>query len=140
MQTRKTDITATEVVANAALAKAGGVMTGEIDLLTARTARSDIGNSGSALVLNIDAVQVFTATVDQATTMSFSGAVLGGDFAFGVILRLTNGGAFTITWPSSIRWAGGNPPVFTTSGVDILAMMTFNEGGDWYTNVTLDVK
>lgn len=140
IKNRENAIDATVIVANAALPKAGGVMTGEADLLTSRATRVDIGNTGASFAMDLDLAQAFTATVDEATTQSFSNLPTGGTFSVGAILKLTNGGAFLVTWDAAIDWAGGTVPTFTTSGVDIIAFVTFDEGTTWYANVTLDVK
>jgi len=42
------------------------------------------------------------------------------DGARAITLELTNGGAFTMTWPAGTRWAGGVAPTLTASGTDIL--------------------
>ena len=136
---REDEITATETVANAALAKAGGVMTGGADLLTSRAKRVDVGNVGT-LALDLDLAQAFTATATATVTHTWSNLPTGGDFSVGVILKLINGGSQTITWDSSVKWAGGTVPTFTTSGTDIIAFVTFDEGTTWYANVVLDVK
>ena len=139
VKNRENEIDATEIVANAALPKAGGVMTGEADLLTSRAKRVDVGNVGT-LAMDLDLAQAFTATVTSGVTQSFSNLPTGGDFSVGVILRLTNGGSQTVTWAASVKWAGGTAPTLTTSGVDVIAFVTFDEGTTWYANATLDVK
>lgn len=52
--------------------------------------------------------------------------------AGGFILELTNGGAHTVVWPSTVNWSGGIVPVLTSGGVDILTFLTDNGGTDWY--------
>ena len=42
------------------------------------------------------------------------------------------GGSKTITWPTSIKWAGGTAPKLTASGVDIIVLTTNNSGSNWY--------
>ena len=139
MDTRRTDITTAQTAADAAMAKAGGAMTGEADLLTSRAKRVDVGNVGT-LALDLDLAQAFTATVTSTVTHSWANLSTGGSFSQGVILKLINGGSQTITWDSSVNWAGGTAPTFTTSGTDIIAFVTFDDGVTWYANVTLDVK
>jgi hypothetical protein len=90
--------------------------------------------------MDLDLAQAFTATVTANVTHSWSNLPTGGDFSVGVILKLINGGSKTITWDSSVKWAGGTEPTFTTSGTDIIAFVTFDEGDTWYANVVLDVK
>ena len=52
-------------------------------------------------------------------------------------MQLTNGGAYTITWPSSIKWSGGTAPKFTASGIDIVVLTTNDAGATWYGIVNL---
>lgn len=38
-----------------------------------------------------------------------------------LMLVLTNGGAYALTWPAAVKWAGGAQPTWTASGVDVVA-------------------
>jgi hypothetical protein len=51
--------------------------------------------------------------------------------ATGIILELTNGGAYTQNWPSSIRWPSATAPVLSSSGVDVLIFITDDAGANW---------
>jgi len=46
-------------------------------------------------------------------------------------LELTNGGAYTVTWPTSITWQDGTAPTLTASGVDIVNLITRDNGVTW---------
>ena len=37
-------------------------------------------------------------------------------------LQLIDAGAYTVTWPGGILWAGGTEPTFTSSGTDIVTV------------------
>lgn len=114
-------------IANAALAKAGGVMTGRVDLYTATTKRIDKGSISGAQAFDLSLGQYFTLTVGAALTPSFTN-VPAGTFATGVVFRMTNAGAFVITWPASVKWAAGAVPVFTAAGVDLVMFITDDNG------------
>ena len=43
-------------------------------------------------------------------------------------LFLTNGGAYTITWPGSVNWGDAGTPTLQSSGTDILTFVS-NDGG-----------
>lgn len=60
-----------------------------------------------------------SATNSAACTISFTAPP--GPTVLHLIL--TNGGAFALTWPASVDWAGGSPPTLTASGVDIIAFL-----------------
>ena len=35
---------------------------------------------------------------------------------------LINEGAYTVTWPAGLQWAGGTQPTFTTAGTDVVVI------------------
>lgn len=80
-----------------------------------------IGNVTGSAIIDLSAANVFTATATGATTFSFSN-VPGANQSQIVTLRLTNGGAFTMTWPASTKFAGGTPPTLTAAGIDYLGI------------------
>jgi hypothetical protein len=91
---------------------------------------SAIGNTGASKTLDLEIANFFSATLDQACTFTFSNPPASGDFGC-FVLELTNGGAFTITWPASVDWPGGAAPTLTASGKDQLVFTTRNAGTDW---------
>ena len=75
---------------------------------------------------------VTTATVDtSANTFTFSNPPASGKCG-SFTLILTNGGSQTVTWPTSVDWAGGTAPTLTTSGIDVLTFTTVDGGTIWY--------
>ena len=103
-------------------------------------AGSTVGNLGSTETFNLETANFFSATLDQACTFTFSNPAGSGNFC-GFVLALTNGGAFTITWPASVDWPGGAAPTLTAAGLDILVFVTYNAGTNWNGLVAgLDVK
>ena len=59
--------------------------------------------------------------------------------AFGFVLKLTAGGSHTITWPSSVDWAGGSAPDAPASGeTDVLVFFSYDGGTTWYGNLAID--
>lgn len=91
---------------------------------------SAIGSTGATFALNFENGNVFTATLDQNSTQSFSNPPASGDAGF-CFLELTNGGAFTLTWSAAIDWEGGTAPTLTAAGVDLLGFYT-RDGGTTY--------
>ena len=73
---------------------------------------------------------VFTKTVSADTAFTITGVPSGKAATFSLIL--TNGGAYQITWPASVKWAGGNVPTLSTSGTDLLTFLTPDGGTTWY--------
>jgi hypothetical protein len=96
---------------------------------TFRETYSNLGTGGSETI-DLATANNFTKTVNTNATFTFSNAPSGK--AFGFTLALTNGGAFTLTWPGSVNWPGGVAPVLTSSGVDILVFYTYDGGSNYY--------
>jgi hypothetical protein len=122
-----TVVKAVSDIANAALAKAGGVMTGRLDAKTATMARVDKGAISGAQSLDLSAGQYFTLTVSGALTLSITNPP-AGQFAYGIILRITNGGSSVITWPASVKWPSASAPVLTAAGIDIIVLLSDDNG------------
>lgn len=139
VKTREDEIDATETVANAALPKAGGVMSGEITVLTTRQTRVDLGNLSGTETLDFDAANAWTGTATGTTTIALSN-VDSGTYIVGGVLKLINGGSQTITWPAVFKWEGGTPPTFTTSGVDYIAFVSLDGGTTFGVAAVLDAK
>lgn len=116
--------------ASAALARAGGVMAGRLDLKSTSAARIDKGSISGAQAFDVDAAQYYTLTVGGALTPSFSNPA-AGTLAESIVWRITNGGAFVISWPASVKWAAGTPPTLTAAGIDMLGFITDDNGATW---------
>ena len=69
-----------------------------------------LGNVSGTKAVNLTEGLAISATITGATTFSFTDVPQTG--ATVVVMQLTNGGAYTITWPSSIKWSGGTAPKF----------------------------
>ena len=133
----QTQIGNTVTVANAALPKAGGTMSGETifaDQLVTRPVIKDYGETKQAMAahavdLTLGNVQTYTLSGNQTLTFT-SPPASGTSGSFTLIL--TNGGSATLTWPTSVDWAGGSAPGLTSSGIDVLTFTTIDGGTIWY--------
>lgn len=132
IQAIDTALKAVSDVAAAALAKAGGAMTGRVDMHTSTTKVVALGNVNGATALDITTGQYFTATLTGATTFTFDGAVPAAGLAFGVILKLTNAAA-GVVWPSGTKWTDGDPT--GTVNTDIYVLMTDDGGTTWHGSI-----
>ena len=94
-----------------------------------------LGNTKGNKAIVVSNGAYITCTITGNTTFSFTGVPQTG--ATVVVMQLTNGGAYTITWPSSIKWSGGKAPKFTASGIDIVVLTTNDAGATWYGIVNL---
>lgn len=135
-----TVVFAISAVANAALARAGGVMTGRIDVLTASMARADKGSISGAQNFDVSLTQYFTFTLGGVMTASFINPP-AGTLVSAMAWLGTNLGSAAITWPGSVKWAGGAAPAFTAAGKDLLVFITYDNGTTWHgTLVSKDSK
>lgn len=121
-------------VASAALARAGGTMTGRLNALTSTFVVVDKGSISGAQNFDLSLAQYFTFTVGGALTPSFTNAP-GAGTGMGIIFRITNGGAFAISWPGAIKWASGTAPTLTAAGVDLIGLIL--DDGATYRGIVL---
>lgn len=89
----------------------------------------NLGNITGNKSINLSSGLAIIGTITGNTTFSFTNTLTG---AVVVILQLTNGGSYTITWPTSIKWSGGVAPELTATGTDIIILTTNNSGTAWY--------
>src|SRR5690606_8237332 len=88
------------------------------------------GSLTGAKSINLSLYSWFAGTSVGNTTWTFSNPPASG-VGFGFILELTNGGAFTQTWPSSVDWPNGVAPSLSPSGVAVLVFTTRDGGATW---------
>ena len=133
----QTQITANTTLANTMLPKAGGTMAGEInaaDQLITRPVLKDYGETKVAMAahavdLSLGNVQTYTLSGNQ--TLTFTNQPASGTSGSFTLL-VTNGGSATLTWPTSVDWAGGTAPTLTASGIDAMVFTTIDGGTIWY--------
>lgn len=92
--------------------------------------------SSASINFAVDQADVVSRTITAATTWTFTNPPAAGTVSVKV-LELTNGGAFSQTWPASVKWEGGVAPVLTVSGLDILTFYT-RDGGTTYRGALRD--
>ena len=125
------------VVDSAALPLAGGTLSGTVnaaDQIIQRPVMKDYGETKVAMAahavdLSLGNVQTYTLAGNQ--TLTFTNPPASGT-AGSFTLIVTNGASATLTWPTSVDWAGGTAPTLTASGIDILTFTTIDGGTIWY--------
>lgn len=131
-----------DAVADAALPKAGGVMTGHLDILTAHTTGATLTGGSGTKTLNLDNANYFrfTTGLSGAVTLDITNITnysAGATDIVGVIVQLKNAGAASsITYKvdgttKTILWQDGVAPTYTTSGDDVIVLYTYNGGTTW---------
>ena len=134
---RESALTTTTATAAAALPKAGGTVTGLVnmsDQIVQRPVLKDYAETKvamSAHAVNLELGNVFTYTLSGAQTLTFTNPAASGS-ACSFTLILTNGGSATLTFPSSVDWAAATAPTLTANGVDVLTFTSIDGGTIWY--------
>lgn len=125
-----------EDTADDAMPKAGGVFTGEIDILTARYEVKALGSVSGTTTLNLSVANYFHGAMSGAVTIAFSNVPATGHFV-GIILELTGNGS-ALNWPSSVEWPGGSAPDAPANGdTNIYVLFTRDGGTTWRASLAL---
>lgn len=123
---------AIKTTADAALPKAGGVLTGNVDGLTGRLKIVALGSVSGTVNIDLSAGQVFTATLTGNTTLNFENAPAGSTYAVFAFLRLTNPGAHTLAFSGgTFKMPTAGTPTWTASGDDFLVFESEDAGTTW---------
>lgn len=91
----------------------------------------NLGSLTGTVNVDCSAGRFFYGTVTAACTLSLSNLPASGRAVF-IMFEITNGSAFTLTWPTSFDWPGGVPPTLTAAGVDVVAAYTRDGGTTWH--------
>jgi hypothetical protein len=100
-----------------------------------------LGNTGSAINLDVTGGGVFTATLNQSSTITLRYPVATGSSSFTLILTNGTGGPYTVAWAGgSFLFPGGAASLSRTTtagGVDVWVFFTPNAGTTWYGNIAM---
>jgi len=124
------------------------VVTGGVERLEVNNSRTQIDTlltdaalgedydalSGTTPTADVDAGGAFSLTMTGNTTFTFGSPSLGSGVSTGFILQLTGNGG-TVTWPSSVKWAGGTAPDAPASGASNLYVFYTRDGGSNWNGV-----
>ena len=72
-------------------------------------AKTSLANVSATTTLDMATANFFSTQVSGSTSFVFAN-VPTSTVASGLILEITNGGGYTITWPSSVKWPSGTAP------------------------------
>jgi uncharacterized protein YjbI with pentapeptide repeats len=90
--------------------------------------------SSGTLTLNLETSNIFTVSLNAAiTAITISNPPASGSGGSFTLIFTADGTARAVTWPSSIKWAGGTAPTLTsTSGkADSFAFFSSDGGTSW---------
>jgi len=68
------------------------------------------------------------------TSLSFTGLPLTGLYRLRLLINQDAAGNRTVTWPASVRWSNGTPPVLSIAPLktDIIELITPDAGLNWF--------
>jgi hypothetical protein len=95
---------------------------------------TSITSSSGTATINCRDGNVFSHTLTENVTYTFSNAPASGR-AFGFTLKVVQDStARTITWPTSVDWSGGEAPTISAGSgeVDVFVFYTHDGGTTWY--------
>lgn len=94
-----------------------------------------VGNSGTSLTITAGSSgNTKLITLNGNCTFTLAGATTGELTALVLVLTQDGTGSRTVTWPASVKWAGGSAPTLSTAAakVDRVALETYDGGTTWY--------
>jgi len=123
----------TSEASKAVTADANGVVTFDNGITEEFTA---VTSSGNATTVNSRDGTVFSHTLTENTTFTFSNPAASGKssgFALTIVQDASASG-FTVTWPGAVAWPNGLTPALTVTenAVDQFVFYTTNGGTTWY--------
>lgn len=94
------------------------------------TVVQELGGGSGTRTIDINNGWTATLTSTGNTTLAFSNVPASGQVCV-VTLKITNGGAFTLAFPSGTRFPEGEVFEWTASGTDEISLLTVNGGTTW---------
>jgi hypothetical protein len=119
------------VITGSLLVSGSGItITGSLSTDRYNLSITSLGNASGSMSIDLSTANYFTATSTNTTNWSIINTP--SNRAVGFILAIVSGGAVANTWPVSVQWPNGSPPVLTPSGgLDVLTFITDNSGTNW---------
>lgn len=125
------DLNTVKTTADAALARAGGTMTGNLKLLTATGTVVNKGSMSGTVDLDLDNGNYFYGVKAGAiTTLTFSNWT-SGELEF-LMWEVDNDAAGAITWPSEVEWDQDTAPTIDSADHQIFLFWSRDGGTTVY--------
>lgn len=111
-------------------------ITGELVVDSYNETYSAVTSSSNSTTIDCETGNVFSHTLSENTTFTFSSPPSSGT-AYGFSLKVvqdSSGSGYTVTWPSSVRWASATTPTLTSNlnAIDQFVFYTHDGGTNWY--------
>jgi hypothetical protein len=111
-------------------------ITGELVVDSYNETYAAVTSSSNATTINCEAGNVFSHTLSENTTFTFSNPPSNGTaYVFSLkIVQDASASGYTVTWPSSVDWPDATAPTLTStaSSVDQFVFYTHDNGTTWY--------
>jgi len=93
-----------------------------------------VTSSSNAATINLRDGNVFTHTLSENVTYTFSNPAANGRASAFILKVVQDSSARAITWPGSVDWAAATAPTITatSAGVDVFAFITVDGGTNYY--------
>jgi hypothetical protein len=95
-----------------------------------------ITQTSGTVDLDIENGNSFSFVLTENATITISNPAATNSFCeINVLIQQDGaGGAYTVTWPATVRWPGGTTPVMSTSNdaIDIFTLSTHVAGSPWF--------
>ena len=90
--------------------------------------------TGTTTTINLSVATNFVHDLTGNTTYTFSNPAVAGEASAFTLKIIQGSTARTITWPSSVDWAGGTAPTLSTANnaVDVFVFYTIDNGTTYY--------
>jgi hypothetical protein len=109
---------------------------GELVVTSYNETFSSVSSSGGATIVNAETGNVFSHTLTENTTFTFTNPPLSGT-AYGFALKIVqdaSASGYTVTWPSAVLWPFSFTPTLSDGAneIDQFAFYTHDGGTTWY--------
>ena len=111
-------------------------ITGEFTSTSYNETYAAVTSTSNATTIDCEAGNVFSHTLSENTTFTFSNPPASGT-AYGMTIRVVqdaSASGYTLTWPASVDWASATAPTLTADAdaVDVFGFFTVDGGTTWY--------
>ena len=88
-----------------------------------------VANTGTAYTVANTAASILDLTLTGNCVLTFPTPAAGGQFT--LLLKQDATGSRTVTWPSTVRWAGGTAPTLTATAGRTDVVTFLSDGAYW---------
>lgn len=103
-----------------------------------------IAASSTAQTLDMSLNDAFDITLTGNLVITISNPPPAGDLhTVDIRFRQDATHGRTVTWPASVKWAGGSAPTITATALgstDLVKLSTWDGGTTWYGSIAQDLK